>query len=226
MTHIIEGLHLPFSDFFDKFSDRNSVYKFGEESRLAALANVSQFGHAIDIGAHVGISVLHWRKHFERVTAFEPMVDHYECLKLNTASIDGIDVHNCAISNQEAMLKGAYRSGKNSGSFQLLDDAFLAYKGKQKTRKIYDIPSRRLDSFKFDVVDLIKVDVEGWEFEVLKGAVNTIQQHQPTLMIEFTGGSDYKSLHRYNVEEYHALIASLNYRAVTRVDGDTIYVPK
>lgn len=226
MTHIIEGLHLPFSDFFDKYSQRNSIYKFGEGSRLTALEHVSQFRHAIDIGAHVGISVLHWRKHFERVTAFEPMVDHYECLKMNTAHDPAVQAHNCAISNQEAMLKGAYRSGKNSGSFQLLDEQYLAYKGKTKARKIYDIPSRRLDSFTFDAVDLIKVDVEGWEFEVLKGAVNTIRQHRPTLMIEFTGGSDYKSMHRYNVDEYLALIESLNYRAVIRRDGDTIYVPK
>jgi FkbM family methyltransferase len=226
MTHIVEGLHLPFSDFFDKYSQRNSIYKFGEESRTTTLANVKQFRHAIDIGAHVGISVLHWHKHFANVTAFEPMVDHYQCLKLNTDNLPGVQVHNCAISNQEATLKGAYRSGKNSGSFQLLDDKFLAYKGKQKARKIYDIPSRRLDSFEFEAVDLIKIDVEGWEFEVLKGAVNTIRKHQPTLMVEFTGGSDYKSMTRYNVDEYYALIESLNYRAVTRVAGDTIYVPK
>jgi FkbM family methyltransferase len=226
MTHIVENLHLPFSDFFTKFSDRNSVYKFGEESRLTALENVTKFRHAIDIGAHVGISVLHWKKHFDQVTAFEPMVDHFECLKLNTAKIKGVTVHNCAMSNQEAMLKGAYRSGKNSGSFQLLDDAYLAYTGKRKARKIYDIPSRRLDSFEFDAVDLIKIDVEGWEFEVLKGAVETIKKHKPTLMVEFTGGSDYKSMHRYNVDEYYALIEQLEYRAVVRVDGDTIYVPK
>ena len=67
MTHKIENLHLPFSDFFTKFSERNSIYKFGEESRLAALENVTKFRHAIDIGAHVGISVLHWKKLFERV---------------------------------------------------------------------------------------------------------------------------------------------------------------
>ena len=226
MTHKIENLHLPFSDFFTKFSERNSIYKFGEESRLAALENVTKFRHAIDIGAHVGISVLHWKKLFERVTAFEPMVDHFECLKLNVADLEGVTAHNCAISNQEAVLKGAYRSGKNSGSFQLLDDAFLAYKGKQKNRTIYDIPSKRLDSFEFDCVDLIKIDVEGWEFEVLKGAVETIKKHKPTLMVEFTGGSDYKSMHRYNVDEYYALIEDIGYRAVIRVDGDTIYVPK
>jgi FkbM family methyltransferase len=226
MPHKIENLHLPFSDFFTKFSERNSIYKFGEESRLAAIEHVTKFRHVIDIGAHVGISVLHWKKLFERVTAFEPMVDHFECLKLNVADLEGVTVHNCAMSNQEATLKGAYRSGKNSGSFQLLDDAYLAYQGKRKIRTIYDIPSKRLDSFEFDCVDLIKIDVEGWEFEVLKGAAETIKKHKPTLMVEFTGGSDYKSMHRYNVDEYYALIENIGYRAVTRVDGDTIYVPK
>ena len=176
MTHIVENLHLPFSDFFTKFSDRNSVYKFGEESRLVALESVTKFRHVIDIGAHVGISVLHWKQHFDHVTAFEPMVDHFECLKLNTENIQGVTIHNCAISNQEATLKGAYRSGKNSGSFQLLDDAYLSYIGKRKARKIYDIPSRRLDSFEFDAVDLIKIDVEGHEMSVIGGGLEFIKR--------------------------------------------------
>ena len=75
-------------------------------------------------------------------------------------------------------------------------------------------------------VGLIKIDVEGWELEVLRGAANTIIKHQPVLLIEFTGGNSKKSLHSYDVNEYFKIIESLNYVPVATSGDDTIYIPK
>ena len=211
------GVYYPFEDFFQKHTN---IYNFGQDTRNEALKCVKNHRTAVDIGAHIGISVNCWAPLFEKVVAFEPMVDHYECLLKNTARFNNVEAHNCAISNESRMLRGAYRTGKNSGSFQLLDDDWST----KKETTIYDIPSRRLDEFVFDHVDLIKVDVEGWEFEVLKGAKNTIMTHRPVLMIEFTEGGNHKSMHRYSVDAYYELIHELNYKAVYQGD-DTIYVP-
>jgi len=218
------GLFLPWPGFFDKFGD--NILGFGKKSRDESLKYVKNFDGCVDIGAHVGISVLQWAPLFKQVTGFEPMIDHYECLLKNTEHLDNVTVHNCAISNQSQMLKGAYRTMKNSGSFQIVDDEFV--KVNHKKAKIYDIPSRRLDEFEFDSIGLIKIDVEGWELETLKGATQTIKKHQPVLMVEFTygGGRENKSMHTYDVNEYYALIEELNYEKVAEVDGDTIYVSK
>jgi Methyltransferase FkbM domain len=43
---------------------------------------------------------------------------------------------------------------------------------------------RTLDSFQFPRVDLLKVDVEGYELEVLKGSLDTIARCHPDMMIE------------------------------------------
>jgi hypothetical protein len=43
---------------------------------------------------------------------------------------------------------------------------------------------RTLDSFGIPRVDLLKVDVEGYELEVLRGAELTLQRSHPTMMIE------------------------------------------
>ena len=218
------GLFLPFKDFFDKYKDDN-ILNFGMPSRLEALKYVTEFDAVIDIGAHVGISVLHWAQVFKQVYAYEPMVDHYECFLKNTAHLNNVDVFNYAISNEDKILKGTYRSMKNSGSFQLVTDEWVANKPR-KAGTIYDIPSKRLDSLTFNKVNLLKVDVEGWEFEVLKGAVETIKKHQPVLLIEFTGGNSRKSMRSYDVAEYNALIESLGYYAVSSIDDDTIYLPR
>lgn len=221
----MDELKLPMDDFFKEYSKKESIYNFGKASRDIALQHVTKFDTVIDIGAHAGISVLHWAQFFKKVKAYEPMKDHYDCLTTNTKHLTNVDSYNFAISNEQKILRGAYRSTKNSGSFQLLDDTYTQ-PSKKAPREIFNIPSYRLDDFEFENINLIKIDVEGWEFEVLKGAVNTIKKHQPVLLVEFTGGSSKKSLHRYDASEYYKLIELLNYTPVATSDDDTIYISK
>ena len=183
MTVNINGLEFPFADFFQKHS--GNILGFGQAARDIALEHVKNWRTAIDIGAHVGISVHSWAPRFEKVVAFEPMVDHFECLKTNVTKFSNVEVHNNAISNESRTLRGAYRSGKNSGSFQLLSDDYTV--NPRKHAKIYQIPSRRLDEFNFDQIDLIKIDVEGAELAVLAGAQKTIQLNRPWLLLERNG---------------------------------------
>lgn len=221
MTTNISGLVFPFEDYFQKHA--GNILGFGQLARDIALEHTVQFRTAVDIGAHVGISVHCWAPRFQKVVAFEPMVDHFECLKVNVAKFDNVEINNCGISNQSKMLRGAYRTGKNSGSFQLLADDYKLNPNKKS--KVYQIPSRRLDEFDLQDVDLIKIDVEGWELEVLRGAKETIRRWHPVLMIEFTqgGGKEHKSMNTYNVQDYYDLINELGYKQVGFANDDYIY---
>lgn len=216
----VNGLKLPFQDFFNKWDD---VYSYGEESRIEALEITPEKKVVVDIGSHVGISILHWAKHFDKVYGFEPMLDHFNCLKENTKNIKNLVLENCAISNEERIMKGAYRTMKNSGAFTLLPDTYQQPKSIRKHRTLFDIPSKKLDSFTFERIDLLKIDVEGWEFEVLKGAKETIKKHKPVLLVEFTGGDWKKSFLKYDPTEYNKFIKDLGYKEVKKVDIDTIY---
>lgn len=226
--HIVNGIKFPFKDFFDQWSTQKNenVLLYGAESRLRALDFVKDRKVVVDIGAHVGISLLHWSAEFESVIGFEPMIDHFSCLKDNTTGKDNIEIHNYAISNFTGEINGAYRSVKNSGSFTLLSETYQQPRSLHKQRKLYKINSYKLDDLSFDRIDLLKIDVEGWEFEVLKGAVNTIKKHKPVLLVEFTGGDWKKSFLPYNVNDYYTLIDNLEYKVADKVDIDTIYVPK
>lgn len=46
------------------------------------------------------------------------------------------------------------------------------------------IPMLSLDSMSFPTVDLIQLDVEGYEFSILRGSVNTINKHKPIITCE------------------------------------------
>lgn len=215
-------MKLPVDNFFN---ERDDILSFGKETRDIALEHVSNFDTVIDIGAHVGISVLHWAEFFKNIHAYEPMLDHYNCLNENTKHLPNVSRYNYAISNENKILKGAYRTSKNSGSFQLIDENYKQPK-KKSPRKLYDVKSYKLDEFVFDCVDLLKVDVEGWEYEVLLGAKETIKKHNPVLLIEFTGGNSKKSLHKYNVNDYYKLIDELGYKPVASAVDDTIYIKR
>jgi FkbM family methyltransferase len=47
-----------------------------------------------------------------------------------------------------------------------------------------NIPMVKLDTFEYENIGCIKIDVEGFETQVLKGAINTIDEHSPLLYIE------------------------------------------
>lgn len=49
--------------------------------------------------------------------------------------------------------------------------------------------TRRLDDFQFDGdIRLIKIDVEGWELEVIKGGKETIRKYKPYVFMEIFEG--------------------------------------
>jgi hypothetical protein len=47
-----------------------------------------------------------------------------------------------------------------------------------------DVPVKRLDDLRLDDVGLIKIDVEGHELAVLRGAADTIARNRPALLLE------------------------------------------
>ncbi|MGC9122922.1 MAG: FkbM family methyltransferase [Thermoplasmata archaeon] len=47
--------------------------------------------------------------------------------------------------------------------------------------------TRTLDSFNLEKVDILKIDVEGFECDVVEGAFNTISKHKPKIIIETHG---------------------------------------
>ena len=47
-----------------------------------------------------------------------------------------------------------------------------------------DVPVATLDSFDLEAVDMIKIDCEGFELQVLKGAVETLKRWRPALIVE------------------------------------------
>jgi FkbM family methyltransferase len=127
----------------------------------------SEGQQVLDVGASYGDSSIWWAKKFgAKVVAFEPLKDVFIELEKNV-EINSVDVvaYNVAIGNGEE-IAGNSQGGMFSAGGDL------------------KIKTKRLDDYSFDRVDLLKIDVEGFEHEVLKGAENTINKFKPRIIIE------------------------------------------
>jgi len=82
----------------------------------------------------------------------------------------------------------------------------------QERRVISDgtIPMVTVDSMAIDDIDMIKIDVEGYEMEVLKGATKSLRNTQ-YLMIELNNNTKKYGSNNIEVEEY---IQSLGFKVL------------
>lgn len=87
---------------------------------------------------------------------------------------------------------------------------------------------RSLDSFGFEQVSVLKIDVEGYENEVLKGASDTIRRNRPVILIEILGDAPYETASPEAIDQIHStwkLIEAFDYSVAVLAGADYIALP-
>jgi FkbM family methyltransferase len=138
---------------------------------------------ALDVGAHAGYFTRLFAKLVGpsgRVLAFEPHPASFDVLKNNSKRFRNIALFNCAISDRR-MRVSLYESDIHSGRNSLFPDS-----AENSMREVRDVEAIPLDDIVGDQkVDLVKIDVEGGEIEVLRGAQFLARESsRPVLIIE------------------------------------------
>lgn len=145
---------------------------FFEEWLLTPLKNkVTSFDFTIDIGANIGNHAFFFKNicGSKRVVCFEPLQQNIDLLKENCPNCE---IYSYALSDEEkeGFLSNIDVNG-NSGVATISSNGV-------------SIELKTLDSFNFKNVTFIKIDVEGYELKVLKGALKTILASKPDIMVE------------------------------------------
>ena len=159
-----------------------------------AMKHVKQFRTAVDVGAHVGLWSMHMQGRFKMLHAFEPVPQFRECflrnihcpVKVKSTGYAGrellydYELHDCALGAAE----GSATMSMNDADTG--DTHIQRFINKGESFKnfgpIFQVCT--LDSFAFIDIDFIKIDVEGYELEVLKGAVETLKRCKPCVIVE------------------------------------------
>ncbi len=170
-------------------ANSSSVYLFGRDGGQMHFHVYRRFARpgtcAIDVGANLGMHSLVLAACVSdggKVHAFEPVPSIYarmgENLELN--GVTNVELHPEALGS----MRGEVVFDTNPSDFNI-------GKGRMKPQGDITVPMGTLDDClgaETLPVSMIKIDVEGHEFEVLKGGVNLMEKQRPVVVMEFNPG--------------------------------------
>ncbi len=155
----------------------------------------------IDIGANTGISALSFRKlcPSNRIISFEPNIAHEDNLKSIKKRIgnyeyelfglgDKDDEFNLYIPKYKNIFLHTFSSIQKKSLLNALNNHFNKKVLSKISIEVMRCKIKTLDSYNFSP-SLIKIDVEGFEENVLRGSINTLRKHMPSLIFEVCHGS-------------------------------------
>lgn len=161
-----------FPRLLEKSLKNDGVARYQWKAREAAIELCNNRRLCLDIGANVGLWSCELVNCFEKVIAFEPVGEFIECYRKNVKK-NNYFMYECALGKEESIIDMNIVEG-NTGHTHI--NQLSLGKG--------SIPLKTLDSFNFVDVDMVKIDVEGYENDILLGSLNTLQKNQPVIVIE------------------------------------------
>lgn len=190
-----------------------TAYQGAKQKRTIDLCRkLGRLGVAVDVGAHIGTWSYNLCQHFRQVIAFEPVAEHRECFVMNMdPKLSNWMLHECALGANEGMIEMKVEAG-NSGNSSV------------KPNTIGDIPLRMLDGMipASEMVDLIKIDTEGFEAQVIAGGRATIERCRPVIIAEQK--RDFATKYGNKPTAAVDALKELGYRVVADIGGDFLCV--
>ena len=144
-----------------------------------------KFDRCIDIGAHAGTYSILLSRNADRVYAFEPSRRSFNILK--NLDIGNVTAFNMALGSENGEAEISLPRVGGNVDYAL---ATLRTLGADEYEKIdtQKVKISKLNDFEsqidFNRIDFVKIDVEGFEMQVLRGMDRLIDQRKPTLLIE------------------------------------------
>jgi FkbM family methyltransferase len=149
-------------------------------------------GTLVDIGAHDGLLTIPLaRLPGSRVLAFEPLPSAFARLQAALCAAFGgdpahVECHHLALGDHQGSITLAMPVLDGVAQEQWASTAkdYAAHVSARVSVERFTVPMRRLDDFALTDVTAIKLDAEGAEYEILRGARETLLRCRPVLTLE------------------------------------------
>ncbi len=144
-----------------------------------------------------------------KIHMFEPQHDVFTILKFNTRNIPRV-LYNFGLSNDYKIMNFEVENIANMGATRLnnIDN--------EKKNNSVNVLVTKLDNIKLENrISIIKLDVEGGEYEVLLGGKELINRDKPTILIE---------LWPDKYETSNNLLISYGYKQIWNNADDYLYI--
>ncbi len=222
IKEVAPGVRL-FIDLSDHVIGLNILRGHYEQNEIRFVRRTLRPGDsAIDVGGHIGFFTMQMAAAVGaegRVYAFEPMDSNASLLERSIAEngfSDRVRFQRAAVGATPGMATLTFPvETLNSGGAYLLRDGSAPLAGNQKK----DVPVVALDALELRrPVRFIKMDVEGAEPQVLRGAARILAEDKPVILSELHP-TQLERASGITAQEFLAQIAALGYRAHRIEDG-------
>ena len=187
------------------YKNYGNFEKTGEKSFIRLIKNEINF--SIDVGANVGnYTKLLLSETSSKVISFEPLPEAFnELKKIKLEYENRLDIYNVAIGIENNKLDLFYGDKKSEKASLVPNLEKLSFVGDLNKNKI-SVEVKKLDHFESyfsdKQIDFIKIDTEGFEYEVLRGAEKLLKKHKPKfIQIEFNWHQLIKKQTLYNLSQ-------------------------
>lgn len=202
------------------YNDHLTYWYFKKDILLNNIVNfINDKDIVFDVGVNIGYYLLNFSKKASNgyVYGFEPNPKVFNYVKYNCELNFSKNIHlsNIGLGNKEGNFKMA-QINDNLGMNQIINS-------EKKQINSFTVKVDILDNFvkknKIPTINVIKIDVEGFEFNVLKGAEKSIQNFKPILFIEI----DEKNLNENNTS-FKEIQTWLSHREYVLYDANSINI--
>jgi len=182
-----------------------------------------------DIGAFHGLLTLLFASRAKAVVCFEPNTQNRKRLMENLTlnGIRNVEVRKAGVGSRQGthkMVGSPLMPGGASVDEKTVED--LSRAGVKTA--VEEIPIVTLDEeiaqANLPAPDFVKIDIEGWEIEALRGARKTLELYKPTLFLEMHGQTMREK--RRKADEIVAFLWELNYRNIRHIESGTTITPE
>lgn len=158
----------------------------------------------VQAGGHCGVWPKYLSSQFDSVYTFEPEMDNFRCLVRNIKE-ENVFMFRSFLG--EAEKTSGIKKTANTGGHYMKGEGI--------------IPVMTVDSLRLKTLDLLVLDVEGYELQSLSGSSKTICEKKPVIMIEDCGNTEKKA--NYPQEYVYSFLSNQGYKLHTKLKKDSIW---
>jgi FkbM family methyltransferase len=171
----------------------------------------------LDVGANIGCTALLLGGLSKTVYGFEPSPTTFEFLQKNISSsgLSNVFLQNIGLGAESGEYTLTFAPSNRSGGF--VSNQTQASVGHTVEKIVIRQMDEVLNSLNISKVDFIKIDVEGFEGHVIRGAKQTLTKYRPTVVLELNHWC-LNAFQRTSIPDFFDLLRS-TFPILLAVDG-------
>jgi len=162
-------------------------------------------GDIIEVGANIGTETISFadiaKKNELKVYAYEPVLSNLDYIKIfkEKNNLDNLIIKDSLVSDYNGVANFKVPTKNDSGS------GFISDNDNDQEFKVV-----KLDDENFGNISVLCIDVEGFEYQVLKGSLNLITIQRPYIIVE-VNKNYLQNRSKISLNDFHNFIKELDY---------------